>query len=275
MTKLSLSLGLLTIICSAGAWAQNPPLEAPYTQAPSSSSKTSAPIEKPAEVDEDTGDFYYHPVENTDTIHYKVDSLPPIKGAAFVRFGTIGPFDIKSDSGNLNYKDVYSKKASVVAAFEYQRHLGHFGGKWSYKLATGVTTESGSGRFNDPSATLTPREKYQFIVFPNTALLNYKLNFSDRQYFTPYLEAGGGYFTFIEYRNDGDRTAFGGAPVLTAGGGLLISLDLFEKNASSKLYEDYGINGMWLDLSFRQNVGLDDKKDFTSSMATGGFGFAF
>jgi hypothetical protein len=106
-------------------------------------------------------------------------------------------------------------------------------------------------------------------------LLNYKLKFSDTQIFTPYVEGGAGYFTFVEYRTDGDETNFGGAGVLAASGGLLISMNLLDKNAAAIMYEDYGVNHLWFDFQFRRYQGLDNQKDFSSNMITGGFGFAF
>jgi hypothetical protein len=267
------------LLTTSPLWAAAPPLEAPYTSS-SPSTGSQKPIERPVEIDEDTGDYYYRPKSDDGIVHYKVDGLPPIKGGMFIRFGTIGPFAIKSDNSTSTYKDIYSKSSSFVVFLEYDRKIGQFGGQWSYKLGSGVTTEQGGGRFSDPN-TLTntnsapPKEKFNFYVMPNTALLNFKMRYSDSQLLTPYLEAGAGYFTFIEYRSDGKHTSFGGAPVLAGAAGLLISMDIFDKNSSSLLYQDYDINHIWLDLQFRYNLGLVDKKDFSSNMMTAGFGFAF
>lgn len=221
----------------------------------------------------DEGDYLYKPEKNVDAIHYKVDHLPPIKGAFYLRFGTIGPYDITGDAG-ATFQQIYSDKSSFALVLEYERYLGQLLGKWTLKLGSGITTEEGNGRFvNDPSTT--PKEKFNFFIMPNTALLNYKFKFSDTQLITPYIEGGAGYFTFIEYRTDGDKTNFGGAGVLAVAGGILVSMNILDKNAGSIMYEDYGVSHLWFDLQFRRYEGLDKQKDFSSDMITGGFGFAF
>jgi hypothetical protein len=264
---------IAAFLFSVMANAQTPPLEPPYTKAPTTSSSTK-PIERPEEVDKDTGDYFYKPKKESAAIRYKIDPRPATKKAAFLRFGTVGPYDLASD--NSNYKDVYTDSSSFVIYAEYERVLGHLMGNWSVKFGTGVTTESGSGQFLVPdSQGRLPREKYNLFVLPNTVLMSYKLRFSDNQWVVPYVEGGGGYFTFVEYRNDGDSTSYGGAFVTAVTGGLLLNLNLLDDITAGSLYEDYGIANMWLDLQFRQNIGLDDKKDFTSNMIIGGFGFAF
>jgi hypothetical protein len=227
---------------------------------------------KPESIN-DEGDYFYKPEKPSDALYYKVDDLPPIKGAFYLRFGTIGPYDITGDSGS-NFQQMYSSDSSFVIVAEYERYLGHLLGKWTLKLGTGVTSEEGNGRFVS-NTSIVPLEKFNFVIFPNTALLNYKFKFSDTQILTPYLEGGAGYFTFVEYRNDGDKTTFGGAGVLAFSGGMLISMNLLDRNAASIMYEDYGVNHLWFDLQFRRYQGLDNKKDFSSNMITGGFGFAF
>ncbi len=230
------------------------------------------PSPKPESIS-DEGDYFYKGEKPSDALYYKVTDLPPIKGAFYLRFGSIGPYDITGDSGTT-FQQMYSTSGSLVIVAEYERYLGNLLGKWTVKFGTGISTEEGNGRFvNDPATV--PREKFNFIIFPNTALLNYKLKFSDTQILTPYVEAGAGYFTFIEYRTDGKDPTFGGAGVLAASGGLLISMNLLDRNAASIMYEDYGVNHLWFDLQFRRYQGIDDKKDFSSNMITGGFGFAF
>lgn len=230
------------------------------------------PSPKPESID-DEGIYHYKGEKSTDALYYKVSDLPPIKGAFYLRFGTIGPYDITGDSGTT-FQQMYSNKSSFVIVAEYERYLGNLFGKWTLKLGTGLTTEEGNGRFiSDP--TTVPREKFNFVIFPNTVLLNYKFKFSDTQLLTPYVEGGAGYFTFIEYRTDGDKPTFGGAGVLAFSGGMLISMNLLDKNAAGIMYEDYGVNHLWFDLQFRRYQGFDDQKDFTSNMLTGGFGFAF
>lgn len=235
-------------------------------------SEPTSPSPRPDKIN-DEGDYLYKATSSKEAIYYKVDHLPPIKGALYVRFGKVGPYEITGDSGRT-FQQMYSDKSSFVMFVEYERYLGQLLGKWTMKLGSGLTTETGNGRFVSDT-TQVPKEKFNFFIFPNTALLNYKIKFSDTQLFTPYFEGGAGYFTFVEYRTDGGKTNLGGAGVLAVGGGLLISMNILDKNAAGIMYEDYGINHLWLDLQFRRYEGLDKQKDFSSNMATAGFGFAF
>ncbi len=228
--------------------------------------------EQPSSIN-DEGDYIYQAKDPVEAVYYKVDNLPPTKGAFYMRFGTVGPYNITGDSG-ATYERTYTDKGSFLLFLEYERYLGHLLGKWTLKIGTGFSVEQGNGRFiNDP--VTVPEEKFLFLVLPNTAMFNYKLKFSDSQLFIPYLEAGPGYFTFVEYRTDGGKTNFGGAGVLAAGGGVLISMNLLDSHAAGTMYEDYGVNHIWFDLQFRRYQGLDNQKDFSSNMITGGFGFGF
>ncbi len=252
-----------------GVWAEEAPLEPPYTR---SAEPERIQIPKPSKID-DEGNYFYGSETARDK-YYKLDPREPIKSAFFLRFGTIGPYEIQSDNGKT-YKQIYSKDSSFVVGFEYERMIGQLLGKWSWKLNTGLTTEQGQGSFANPNPNFTAQEKFNFFIFPNTATLSYKMRFSDTQWITPYFDGGAGYFTFIEHRDDGDKTAIGGAPVLTGSAGLLFSLTAIDQVAAATMFEDYNVKQLWLDLQYRRIEGLDDKKDFSSDMITAGFGFAF
>jgi hypothetical protein len=261
-----------TLFCLL-ARAENPPLEPPYTSATEPTSTSFKPVPQPTSIDDD-GDYHYEPVTKDEAVYYKVPPPPPIKSSIFVRMGSMGPFDIKADNGKT-YKQVYGNKSSLLVGFDYERQLGSFLGKWSWKLGSGITTGEGQGSFANPSNTAVPEEKFLLFIFPNTASLNYKLRFSDTQLFIPYAEFGAGYFTFLEYRNDGNKKTFGGAPIASVAGGLLFSLSALNKVHAAEMYEDYGVKHLWLDLQFRRILGLSTRKDFSSNMLSAGFGFAF
>ncbi|MCC6137375.1 MAG: hypothetical protein IT287_01995 [Bdellovibrionaceae bacterium] len=263
---------LFFFVLSAFSSAQEPPLEPPYTR--STESRTITPLEKPDSISDD-GEYFYSEKSSADAIHYDLDHLPPITGAVYFRVSSTGAYDITGDGGRT-YKQVYGENPGVGIVFDYEWQMFHLLGKWTAKFSTGFTVGNGSGQFTDPAnSSLTPQEKFLLVLSPHTALLNYKMRFSDTQWFIPYVEGGPGYYTYIEHRNDGKKTAFGGAPVIAAAGGILVSMSLFDKNAAGLLYDDYGINHMWLDLNFRHNEGLDKDKDFSSDVFSAGFGFAF
>ncbi len=43
----------------------------------------------------------------------------------------------------------------------------------------------------------------------------------------------------------------------------------------TNLRSDYGVTQSWFDLQYKQIVGLDSRKDFSSNMITGGFALGF
>lgn len=261
---------LLLIVSLASA--QEPPLEPPYTRA--SETKAITPLEKPDSISEE-GEYFYSQKSSADAVYYDLDHLPPITGAVYFRIASTSAFDIVGDGGR-SYKQVYGENPGVGIVFDYEWQMFHMLGKWTLKASTGFTLGEGAGQFASAgNSAITPKEKFLILLSPHTLLLNYKMRFSDAQWFIPYIEGGPGYFSYIEHRNDGSKTGIGGAPVIAAAGGMLISMSLFDRTASGILYDDYGINHMWLDLNFRHNEGLDKDKDFSSNVFSAGFGFAF
>jgi len=215
--------------------------------------------EKPTSIKED-GTFYYDGDFETST-----------KAFTF-RLGMMSPPQIKPATPNgLGYEEIYSKNSLFNLALEYDWLLMD---SLYLKVGSGVGVAQGKGQFaSAQNSDLTPRETFQFYIFPNLASLGYLFAFSQEPLLTPYLEAGAGYFTFMESRSDGKSSKFGGAPVLAASAGVLISLTKYSRNP--ELSHSYGIKQMWLDLQFKQIIGLDERKDFTSNNITVGFAFGF
>lgn len=192
-----------------------------------------------------------------------------------LRFGMFAPPQLKAGN-DTTYEDVYGNNSSFILALEYDWKLSS---NLYVKFSSGFTSAQGSGRFANGNASgSAPRETFQFFVFPNTFTGVYKIPISD--YITPYIEAGPGYFTFIESRSDGsifefdgEKTKFGGALVAAAAGGLLISITKF--SSGNTFLSDYGASQAWVDLQFKQIFGLDSRKDFTSNIITGGIAIGF
>lgn len=246
-------------------------------------------VEKPISGDND-GTYYYmekrkqkpvpngvpqpKKIEKDGTYVYNDDEDRPTTSAFYFRGGTFGAPKIKG--ATQNYEQVYGTDSNWVIAFEYEWKMFDFLGELLVKFGSGISIDDGTGQYATPgnnNPAILPKEEFQFILFPNTLSLSYKFQFWNSQYFTPYVDGGLGYYTFWERRSDNKKNNLGGAPVLSASAGLLISLTKWTSGTS--LLSDYGIHQMWLDLQYRQVVGLDDRKDFSSNMITGGFGFGF
>ena len=250
-------------------------------------------VEKPIDSDSD-GSYYYsrerkkkgkknlygpQPTKvHSDGSHSYNVEVTETKNTFYLRGGVYGPPDIQPVSaGGSTYKDVYGTGSNFIVTFEYDWLLTN---SIFLKLGSGFTSQEGEGQFSTPIAGVEPRETFQFYIFPTTLSVSYKFQLWNIQYLTPYVEGGLGYFAFVENRSDGDifsfngeTTKYGGAFVTTATAGLLISLSIFQSGSS--LQSDYGATQTWLDIQYKQILGLDSRKDFSSNMITGGFAVGF
>ena len=244
-------------------------------------------VEKPEDKDDD-GSYYYKedskpkkanvkygpkPVKvNSDGSYMYNEQVSKTTNNLYFRAGAMTAPQIKPVAdGGLGYEDVYGDSSQFVFLLEYDWILA---ANLYLKASSGITFADGEGQFaNGANPGINPKETFQFYAFPTTINLHYRLGFWDLQWLTPYVEAGPGYFGFMEIRSDGDATKFGGAPVLAGAAGVLISLTAF--NDGTTMASDYGINQTWIDLQFKQILGIDSRKDFTSSLITLGFAVGF
>lgn len=246
-------------------------------------------VEKPIETDDEGGYYYAKPkkeskkeklnkvigekpanIEADGTYVYNMN-VDKANNMVSLKIGMYGPPKISAATENARgYNDVYTSSPSLIFNLDYDWKLYD---NISLKFTTGVMTVQGKGQFVDTGNTIEPREKFQLFVFPNTVSFSYQMQIWNVQWITPYVDGGAGYFTFAEIRSDGQKTKLGGAPVLAAAAGLLFSVNKFQDGSS--LQNDYGISQSWIDLQFKQILGLDSRKDFTSQMITLGFAVGF
>ncbi|MGE3972921.1 MAG: CFI-box-CTERM domain-containing protein [Bdellovibrionales bacterium] len=197
----------------------------------------------------------------------------PQKYAASLRVGSFRPASLQNNSVNgdpVRFDDVYSSSAGTIVYTDFEWQMFQSFGKLGLKGGTGVFTAQGKGRFkNNPR--LQAKEEYTFIMFPNTVGAIYRLDFWNKQFLVPFAEAGAGYYTFIELRDDYKRTKYGGSPVayFALGGSFL--LDSFAPRAIAEVDSDYGINHMWLTAEYRSVHGLDSDIDFSNDSFSAGF----
>jgi hypothetical protein len=194
----------------------------------------------------------------------------PQKYAASFRIGSYRPPALRNGETGLNFNQIYTESAGIILFTDFEWQLLQSVGKLGLKLGTGVFTTSGSGRFKSRPQT-SAREQYTFLMFPNLVGGIYRLDYWKKQYFVPFAEAGGGYFTFAEIRDDYKRTKYGGAAVgyFAVGGSLL--LDFITPAAIAEMDMDYGINHMYLTAEYRVIEGLDSDFDFSNDTFSAGF----
>ena len=225
-------------------------------------------IEKPYRVGSD-GSFYYSKRKNEGKKSFNILSI---------LVGTYTPPDIQFVKGGRNYQEMYSNKNQFLVRFEYELRLFKYEKKLIHsffmKFGSGFTQASGEGQFVGENQGIKPREKFRFFIIPTTVSISYKLDFLKTSYLTPYVDGGMGYFGFAETRSDHKKNHYGGAFVSSLGFGMLISLSQLFQNQLT-MFSEYGISQSWLNLQYQKITGLDERKDFTSEMITGGFAFGF
>lgn len=225
-------------------------------------------IEKPTEI-KPNGEFKYYvepsPTSSEFTFHVGVLSPPKLTNT--------------NATPNRSFSDIYSAKLLPILLLDYGMPLTNRVGKLSLQFGSGLFFASGNGVFQtlDPNRRPddTPLEKYTFVMFPNTVGVQYRFQYSETQPISPYVEGGGGYFTFAELRDDGATPRIGGALTAYAAGGLSFLMDWLDKNAIMELDQEYGINHVFLQLEARQFLGLNKNYDFTGTVFNAGFVLQF
>jgi hypothetical protein len=202
----------------------------------------------------------------------------PTDAAASVRFGFFTPPDITNPLNNTVWEDIYTDNNIPTLFIDYEWLATRRFGALGFKVASGLFMGTGTGQFVNNSGDRANREafeKYTFIMFPNLASLIYRFQYSDTQPIVPYVEGGGGYFTFAEIRDDGSSPKFGGAPVGMAAGGVAFLMDWLDPQSIRELDNDWGVNHVWLTAEYRLIQGLHDKYDFTSGIINAGIKMEF
>jgi hypothetical protein len=203
---------------------------------------------------------------------YKVPVSPQSRSASF-RVGNYNPGDLKADrdGGEVFFEDIYTKSGSAVVLMDYGWDwLKGPLGRLNLKIGSGLFLATGQGRFKDQNASLEAREGFTFYMFPNQISANYRLQFSDKQWLVPYAEGGLDPILFVETRDDGGSTKFGGTLHAHGAGGIALSLKRFNEDTMYELDRDYGINDIWLAVEFRMLIAVMNKFDFSGNLINAG-----
>lgn len=224
-------------------------------------------IEKPSEI-KASGEFRY-PTEES-----------PITGTASFRLGFFGPPQlVNREHSNVTFQTIYTANQLPVVFIDYEKPLTSKVGHLGLKFSSGVFVASGRGQFAVTDGNRRPddipQERYTFFMLPNTATVQYRFQYADRQPIVPYVEGGAGYFTFMEFRDDNSSPTVGGALTTVAAGGVNLLMDWLDREAIRNLDLEYGINHVYLSLEFREIVGLNKSYDFSSSVVNAGFTLQF
>ena len=113
---------------------------------------------------------------------------------------------------------------------------------------------NGTGVFaRDSSASVEP---ISLLLLPNIAGLVFRFKVWRDQLLTPYIEGGGGYYTFMELVESTSRSKFAGTAVGYGVGGLAIDLGYISGDTVASLDQEWGINKVSLNIEFRVVQGV-------------------
>jgi hypothetical protein len=199
---------------------------------------------------------------------YKVKTSDQKKASSF-RFGFLTPNELQNKNTKVFFDQLYDSNIPVLL-YDYEWQVGKKLGKLGLKLGTGIGFASGNGQFkNDLNGNLEPKEKFTFIVFPNTAGAVYRFQYTDNQILVPYIDGGGALFTFGEFRDDGQPPKAGVALGAYAAAGAAFSLDFLDPVAMLDLDREYSINNLYIIAEYRKWLGFGNFV-FTSDYINGG-----
>jgi len=210
--------------------------------------------------------------QQSNVIQYPRNVTPKKYGAAF-RVAKYSPIALRNSETGLSFQDVYTESNDLMIMLEGEWQFFQSFGTSALKIGSGFFTAQGDGRFKKDNTVA--REKYTFMMFPNSLGAVYRAQYWEKQPIVPYVEGGAGYFTFVELRDDGKRTKYGGSGVLYFAGGVNLPLDWLNPSTMAELDADLGVNHMWLTAEWRSYQGLRSDLDFSSDAYNLGFFLEF
>ncbi|MEQ1875223.1 MAG: CFI-box-CTERM domain-containing protein [Bdellovibrionia bacterium] len=207
-----------------------------------------------------------------DGVYYYKRKASPQKNAFAFRAGPFAIGDTVNPGTGLSFDSIYESNGTIVF-FDWEYQLLQSIGKLGVKLGSGLFVTQGTGRFLDDKTIA--REAYTFIMLPNNISAVYRFHYWDKQILVPYVEGGAGYYTFIERRDDGQRTKRGGVPIVQFAAGGSFLLDFLDSAAMVELDEDHSINHLYLTGEFRSITSMKEEFDITNNLVSFGFLFEF
>ncbi len=200
------------------------------------------------------------------------------EAASSIRFGYFGPPDISNPESKKTFMELYGEGQIPTLFFDYEWMLTRKIGDVGIKVTTGLFYSEGTGAFTVPHAdraNKTPDEEFKFLMMPNLISFVYRFQYFRNQYIVPFIDGGGGYYTFAELRDDGGNPKYGGVPVVAGAAGMNFQLDWLDTHAIRQLDSEWGINHVWLTTEFRVVKATDETKDVSSSVISGGIMMEF
>ena len=171
------------------------------------------------------------------------------------------------------FKENYDQTSNptVLLTREWDEWRGPLG-KINLRAGTGVFVAQGHGHFVTlVNSGLVPLENLTFLAFPNSLGAVYRMQFSDRPLFVPFVEGGVTGWAFTEFRDDTKGPKFGLSLSGYAAGGVAINMAYWDYMARIQMDREYGITGVYVTLEYRRMQAIVQRYDFSSDYINAGF----
>lgn len=193
---------------------------------------------------------------------YKIKTRPKDQSAT-VRLTTMTSPKIENTTRNLNFTDMYGSNPWALL-FDYEWQPFKKFGTLGLQLGTGVSVFSGKGRLVSQGVDLTSEERFNLFVVPLSAFIDYRFEYSRKQWLVPYIVGGGTLYMLAEKRDDKNNFDFATSFAAGGGGGIHFSVTRWDHQVAFNMDRDYGVSDMWLTLDARVMQGLKAELDFSS-----------
>lgn len=200
---------------------------------------------------------------------YKTGQDTSANASGAFRLGMMDPPKITAADGTT-FEMMYADGSQPYFSFDLEWQPFQGFGRLGVATGFGVLMAQGQGRFLDPSmGTLEAKEKYTFLAIPLSVALNYRFQYTDRQWLVPYMTGGASYYGVVEYRDDGKVKAVG-TPGVFGGGGILFNVTGFDRETAFTLRNEYGIANLFVSLDYKYMHTFSEDLDFTSHIIGAG-----
>ena len=195
---------------------------------------------------------------------YRVPEKPRSRSFA-VRVASLQAPQIRNSTTNATYESVYGSNPLSLLLLDYEWMLTGKAGAASLSLGGGFTTVKGVGILQD-SRSSPAQERFDLYVIPLTFGVNYRLDFSHRQWLVPVLSGQASYFVVSEKRDDRSTFRTVAAPSVGGGAGLSFGLSRLNSRIGAQFEREYGLADFWITVEGRVLQGLNSNVNFSSSM---------
>lgn len=192
--------------------------------------------------------------------------------AVSIKVGAATPPQIKGNDSAVDFATMYGSSSLVALNVDYEWQALQGLGALGLQVGGGLNIVTGDGFLPGGVRSF---EKYTLYMVPLSAFVIYRLEFSRKQWFVPYLLGGGTVVGLVEARDDGKTQGTAIAPAAGGAVGAHLSLTFLDPAAAYSLSEDFGIADLWFTVEGRVLQGLRSDINYTTQMLTAGITLDF